>query len=57
MVLLLLTVWAWRSMMAQMQHMINNIKGLVLIISFRKIELLPSLKEEMVKSRVLHWFA
>lgn len=56
-VVLLMTLWVWRSLMVRVRSMVNTIKGIVLVLSFRRIESIPSLKEEIVKSRVLQWFA
>ena len=36
-VLLIMMVLIWRGLMGQMRSMVNNIKGLVLIMSFRKM--------------------
>jgi hypothetical protein len=54
--LLVMIFWIWRVFFEQMNRMITNIKGIVLILSFRKIEKIPHLKEDMIKNHGLKTF-
>lgn len=46
-------VFGWTLLMRQMNEMVDNIKGIVLIVSFSKIDKNNPMKDEVVKTAII----